>query len=193
MSPQTLKPKNSAGLKECWSACWLSGRVSPLRSFLSRVSSFWKSSNFICEAWNRSCGSGRGYTHVSLPASCRQTHTHRHKCLLVSEEHHKHHYESFYRVFVLNMSNSWSEDSNESTRQKNKFGTKVRVWKEIKRCEGKVAPDRSVWGSTWRCTPADFSHCPACGGKKETEAVFSCSSNTSLFITATISCAQKCE
>lgn len=48
-------------------------RVLPLRSFLSRARSFWKSSNFSCEAWNRSWGSGRGYTHVSLPASWKWT------------------------------------------------------------------------------------------------------------------------
>lgn len=47
--------------------------VLPLRSFLSRARSFWKSSNFSCEAWNRSWGSGRGYTHVSLPASWKWT------------------------------------------------------------------------------------------------------------------------
>lgn len=44
-------------------------RLLPRRSFRSRARSFWKSSNFICEAWNKSCGSGSGYVHVSRPAS----------------------------------------------------------------------------------------------------------------------------
>lgn len=43
--------------------------ISPFRSFRSLRRSRWKSSNFICDAWNRSWGSGSGYTHVSLPAS----------------------------------------------------------------------------------------------------------------------------
>lgn len=63
-------------------------RVPPDRSFFSFLMSLVKSSNLTCEAWKKSCGSGRGKTLFSVPACWKQTQKPTHLKELFKQKEH---------------------------------------------------------------------------------------------------------